>query len=85
MSLALKSTVELDKEQLATIIEQYLRREGYDVLSKVSFTVEKQTQGYGMNEHDELVFTGARVQVKPTQKIDYTGLGNQMSQPVEPR
>ncbi len=83
--MALKATLELDTKELTNIISQYLHAEGYEPTTTIEFRVQNVLTGYGMAERDIPTFVGVRVGVTAKKETDYTGLGNQMSQPVEPR
>lgn len=55
-------TISLSAEEIAKIIKQSLEKEGFDFTEKdVKFEIGKESQGYGMGEHDVTVLKGCSI------------------------
>ncbi len=62
MNISTKTTVTFSKEDLQTILEEELKRRGFENVGKISANTQIQSTGYGMGERDETVFTGITVE-----------------------
>lgn len=56
-------TVTLSPDELTKIIKSYLEKEGFEVRS-ADFKVVRDTEGYGMAEHEVLKFNGCTVECR---------------------
>lgn len=55
-------TISLSAEEISKIIKQSLEKEGFDFTEKdVNFEIGKESQGYGMGEHDVTVLKGCSI------------------------
>lgn len=62
MNIKQKITIKLSPDDLKEIIVNYLKASGYDFsVDDVVFKYGRTTQGYGMAEHEVVVFDGAYV------------------------
>lgn len=68
MNIVKKMTIELSKDDVKQIIKEYLEKDGYTVVGDINIDVSEQCVGYGMQEHDEVVFKGASALVREKQK-----------------
>lgn len=59
--------IELTLEEVSSIVSEKIKEMGYEI-SEVRFNLKTETRGYGPMEHDEIVFTGATISVRPIEK-----------------
>lgn len=68
MNIVKKMTIELSKDDVKQIIKEYLEKDGYTVVGDISIDVGEECVGYGMQEHNQVVFKGASALVQEKQK-----------------
>jgi hypothetical protein len=70
MGITRNMTIHLSVNELRQMVLEHLKAKGFSTVSaNVNFIIERETCGYGIAEHDEIVFKGCDVRVnKETEK-----------------
>lgn len=65
MDISKNITIHLSENDIAEIISEFLKSKGYAIQpEQVRFDVGRGLVGYGMDEHEEIYFKGAHVNVE---------------------
>jgi superfamily II RNA helicase len=62
-------SVDISVAELEKLVKEVVEKQFNKTATKVVFTTETRSVGYGISEHDEVVFTGATVKLVP-RRID---------------
>jgi hypothetical protein len=64
MDIVNNVVVTLKREDIQELVKDALKKQGYAIIGDININSRKVTTGYGMAEHDEVVFDSITVNAK---------------------